>query len=147
GGDRPASGGGPEPRASPAWTGAEPRHLVPVGALDTLEGRRGASMLTRRRFLSTGLATGAVLALDARARAIRRAPSDEVRVAVVGMRGRGHDHIEGLRKLPGVRIVALCDVDSDVLERERTRLGAPDIGLDVKGYRDLRKLLDEVELD
>jgi len=104
-------------------------------------------MLTRRRFLSTGLATGAVLALDARARATRRAPSDEVRVAVVGMRGRGHDHIEGLRKVPGVRIVALCDVDSAVLERERARLEAPEIGLDVQGYRDLRKLLDEVELD
>src|SRR5690349_14675029 len=104
-------------------------------------------MLTRRRFLSTGLAAGAVLALDARARATRRAPSDEVRVAVIGLRGRGHDHIEGLRKLPGVRIVALCDVDSDVLERERTRLAAPDIGLEVLGYRDLRKLLDEVELE
>jgi predicted dehydrogenase len=104
-------------------------------------------MLTRRKFLSTGLATGAVLALDARARATRRAPSDEVRVAVVGLRGRGHDHIEGLRKLSGVRLVALCDVDNDVLERERARLAAPDIGLDVKGYRDLRKLLDEIELE
>jgi hypothetical protein len=82
-----------------------------------------------------------------RARAIRRAPSDEVRVAVVGLRGRGHDHIEGLRKLAGVRIVALCDVDQDVLERERARLAAPEIGLDVQGYRDLRKLLDEVELE
>ena len=105
-------------------------------------------MLTRRRFLSTGLATGAVLALDARARAIRRAPSDEVRVAVVGLRGRGHDHIEALRKIPGVRIVALCDVAEDVLQRERERLSSPtEIYLDMPGYRDLRKLLDEVQLD
>jgi predicted dehydrogenase len=106
-------------------------------------------MLTRRRFLATGLGAGAALALDGRAlaRSTRRSSSDELRAAVVGLRGRGRDHVEGLRRIPGVRVGALCDVDSEVLERERARLAAPEIGIAAEGYRDFRRLLEEVEPD
>src|SRR5205807_7984146 len=41
--------------------------------------------------------------------------NDRVRIAVCGVRGRGHDHIRGFHKLPGVELVALCDVDENVL--------------------------------
>ena len=106
-------------------------------------------MLTRRRFLSTGLAAGASLSLGPRvlARPTRRSPSDELRLAVVGVRSRGRDHIEGLRQLEGVRVVALCDVDQAFLDREVARLAAPEIGLRVAGYRDFRKLLEQGEID
>jgi predicted dehydrogenase len=112
-------------------------------------------MLSRRKLLTSGLAAGAALALNskananstAKARSTRRAQSDELRVAVVGLRGRGRDHVEALRKLPGVRLAALCDVDRDVLARETARLAEPGIELDVPGYRDLRQLLDEARVD
>lgn len=106
-------------------------------------------MLSRRKFLASGLAASAALALrsTAKARPTRRVQSDELRVAVVGLRGRGRDHIEALRKLPGVKVAALCDVDRYVLERERARLAEPAIDVDVTGYRDLRQLLDEAHVD
>jgi predicted dehydrogenase len=39
----------------------------------------------------------------------------DVRVAIVGLRGRGRDHIAGFGTLPGVEIAALCDIDEAVL--------------------------------
>src|SRR5579863_2730904 len=42
----------------------------------------------------------------------------DIRVAVIGFNSRGKDHLKGLRELKGVRVVALCDVDTDVLDRE-----------------------------
>jgi len=59
-------------------------------------------------------------------------------VAVVGFHGRGEAHIAGYLGLKdkGVRIVALCDVDSAVLEKGVAQLKAK--GQEVKGYQDIR---------
>ena len=54
-------------------------------------------------------------------RVSRRSPNEEIGVAIVGVRGRGGDHIEGFRRLPDVRVVALCDVDEDVLTGQAKR--------------------------
>ena len=43
--------------------------------------------------------------------------NDRVRVAICGTRGRGVDHIHGFDKVPNVEIVALCDVDENVLNQ------------------------------
>ena len=69
---------------------------------------------------------------------------DEIRVAVAGIRGRGTAHIEGLRKLPGVRVVALCDVDSGFLAREVAKFEKR--GEKVDGYRDFREMLNREDL-
>ena len=60
---------------------------------------------TRRRdfIKAAGLSTAAAWA--------QNAPSDRVNVAVVGFHGRGRAHIREFARIPGVRIVALCDVD------------------------------------
>src|ERR1051325_1348289 len=47
-------------------------------------------------------------------------PSDTIRVALVGLRGRGRDHLRGFGSMPGVEIAALCDVDESILNE---RLG------------------------
>src|ERR1035438_8966534 len=44
--------------------------------------------------------------------------NDDIRCAVVGFNGRGKNHIEAFSKMKGVRLVALCDVDSAVLGKE-----------------------------
>jgi predicted dehydrogenase len=87
------------------------------------------------------------LAVLAGARVPRLAqPSDALRVAVVGLNGRGAEHVDALRALPEVQVVALCDVDEQVLAREVKRLrerGAPRLGL----YTDFRTLLERPDLD
>ncbi|MFI5381811.1 MAG: Gfo/Idh/MocA family protein [Tepidisphaerales bacterium] len=40
--------------------------------------------------------------------------SDRVRIAVVGVRGRGREHVSELAAMPNVEIAAICDVDSNV---------------------------------
>ncbi|HTD22020.1 MAG TPA: Gfo/Idh/MocA family oxidoreductase [Terriglobales bacterium] len=72
--------------------------------------------------------------------------NDRVRVAVCGVRGRGNDHIHGLARLPGTEIAALCDVDESVLNQrlgDVEKLGSAR----PKGYGDVRKLLEDKDID
>jgi predicted dehydrogenase len=68
-----------------------------------------------------------------------------IRFAVVGFNGRGKDHLSGMRKVKGCRLVALCDADSKVLGHEVDN--AKKNGEDVVGYTDIRKLLDNKDID
>jgi predicted dehydrogenase len=112
--------------------------------------------MNRREFLAaTSLAAGALAAgcaTNATSSAPRFTPksrvigaNDDVRVAIVGFNSRGKDHIDGFKKLKGVRLVALCDVDSQVLERGRSELAKD--GITVETYTDVRKLLEHGEID
>jgi len=77
----------------------------------------------RRRDLLKGAAAGGLAAQLTSCQTIPvtppRAATDEVRVAVVGLNGRGNSHASELRRLPNVKLVALCDVDEKVLERRK----------------------------
>ena len=42
-------------------------------------------------------------------------PNDTVRVACVGLRGRGKSHIHAYSQMPNVEIAAFCDIDESVL--------------------------------
>ena len=68
---------------------------------------------TRRSFLKSSALAASALALPASSWAAVRGANEDIRVAVIGFNGRGKDHIEGFRKVPGVRLVALCDVDKN----------------------------------
>ncbi|HWK09708.1 MAG TPA: Gfo/Idh/MocA family oxidoreductase, partial [Vicinamibacterales bacterium] len=68
--------------------------------------------------------------------------NDRVRVAVVGLRGRGKDHIDAWSRLRNVEVAALCDVDEGVLNERRSQVtGAPRTAADV------RRLLDDRSID
>jgi len=113
--------------------------------------------LSRRRFLGTTFATTTALGFwpglgagGARARAASepgrvRGANEDIHFAVVGFNGRGAAHISGLRQVKGTRLVALCDVDRTVLEREVKK--AQDAGEQVTAYTDLRELLANPEID
>jgi len=111
--------------------------------------------ITRRSFLkNSALAATTVSVLPgmaAKARAQTSANSrviganDDIRVAVVGFNSRGGDHIKEISELKGVRIVALCDVDSAVLERGVKLMEGK--GQPVTGYGDIRKLLENKDID
>ncbi|HEX7362000.1 MAG TPA: Gfo/Idh/MocA family oxidoreductase [Bryobacteraceae bacterium] len=96
----------------------------------------------RRTFLTTG---AAALATAASAKKVLGA-NDRIRVAVIGLRGRGWSHIRAYHSIPGVELTTLCDVDENVLRKrlaDTEKLGGPK----PKTYIDVRKLLDDKSID
>jgi predicted dehydrogenase len=71
--------------------------------------------------------------------------NDDIRIAIVGLRKKGKEHINIFGKVPGVRIVALCDVDTEFLETEAAKFKA--LNQNVTKYVDYRKLLDDKNVD
>ena len=97
---------------------------------------------SRRSFLKTSALATAGLALAARSWSRVAGANGDVRVAVVGLHGRGKSHLQSLSGIKGVRVVALCDADSAVLRGAAAALGG---GLAT--YRDLRELLASSDVD
>ena len=107
------------------------------------------SKLNRRSFLKGTLAASATLGWTAKSLSQVAGANDSLRVAVVGFKGRGESHISGMRSLQkkekGVKITALCDVDSKVLTAAVDKLNKA--SLSVTGYRDMREMIDKEKLD
>ncbi|MBM3725847.1 MAG: Gfo/Idh/MocA family oxidoreductase [Acidobacteria bacterium] len=83
--------------------------------------------MTRRGAL-TSLAVPALVA---------QAPSDEIRVAVIGTGGRGTLLLRTLARIPGARVIALCDIDAENLAR------ASALFPEAARFADFRRMLDE----
>jgi predicted dehydrogenase len=66
-------------------------------------------------------------------------------MAVIGFNGRGGNHISAWTAMQGVRLTALCDVDTKVLEAAVSKLAAK--GTTVEAYQDIRKLLESKNVD
>lgn len=71
--------------------------------------------------------------------------NDAVQLAVIGVRGKGNQHINEFRAIPGVRIAGVCDVDETILQQQVKRLEAA--GEKTVPYIDIRKLLESKEID
>ena len=92
--------------------------------------------LNRRRFLQRSAAAAGVAAASAMVvPAWAESPNEKLRVAVVGVSGRGAGNLGGVS---GENIVALCDVDSNNLD------GAAKGHPQAKLFRDFRKMLGEM---
>jgi len=91
---------------------------------------------SRRTFFS--FATAAIAASNTRL----RGADDKVNVAVVGLGGRGQAHMTEYGKLPGARIVAVCDVNQAALERGQAKV-KKETGEEPKGYKDMRQVFDD----
>src|SRR6059058_5961445 len=111
-------------------------------------GLMSARKASRRDFLkvtSAGVA-GTALGVTESSYARIMGANDRVRVAICGVRGRGNDHIKGFARVPNAEIVALCDVDENVLNQRLGNvqgMGKPK----PKGYGDIRKLLEDKDID
>ena len=103
--------------------------------------------MNRRTFLKSTALSTAAFSLPAYSWASVRGANETIRVAIVGFGGRGQDHISGMRGLAGknVRVVALCDVDSKILDAGVESFSKRNEK--VEGYRDIRKLLENKEVD
>ena len=114
---------------------------------------------TRRDFLKSSLAGGLAfglpsLAIGGQHQSRVTGPNAEIAVAVVGLGGidtvggvggRGRQLISGLREIPGVRIVAVCDVDKTILDHTVQQF--KDRREDVAACTDVRKVLDDKAVD
>jgi predicted dehydrogenase len=70
----------------------------------------------------------------------------KVAVAVLGVNGRGTNHIEGFTRLPEVEVAALCDPDLVVLDKRAAEFEKKN-GKKVNKYQDLRKLFQDKSID
>jgi predicted dehydrogenase len=111
-------------------------------------------MSDRRTFIqqSSALAAGALFlsAYDNRSSALspRVASSDQVNIGAIGLNGMGWADLSSALKVPGVNVVALCDVDKQVLDHRLKDLA--DLKIDtsrIRIYSDYRKLLEQKDID
>lgn len=98
--------------------------------------------ISRRDFIKTAALGAAGLSLNACTHMRVRGANEDIRVAVIGFHSRGMAHIAALQELKGVRIVALCDVDQDVLAK-----GVKKVGGNVMACSDMRRIFDSNEID
>jgi len=102
------------------------------------------SKLTRRDFIKSSMAAGVAMTL-ARPYSRVLGANNDIRLAVVGTGGQGSNHIKIFEKLPGVRIVAICDADRNHIQRNLDRFTKNNQKVD--GYLDVRELLDDKSID
>lgn len=99
---------------------------------------------TRRQFIRRAAAISAINALPVGCSKPKGSNSD-VRVGIIGFHGQGGHHLEELLKLDGVRVVALCDVDTRVIDEGVAKLKKK--GLVARTYSDYRKCCEDKEID
>ncbi|HUR57523.1 MAG TPA: Gfo/Idh/MocA family oxidoreductase [Opitutaceae bacterium] len=103
------------------------------------------SKLSRRTFLKTTAAAAVGATLAPRNWAQVPGANGDLRIGLVGVGAQGRAHVKGYMEGKGVRIVALCDVDSANLERSVKTLR--DAGQSVDTFVDLRKMLERSDID
>ena len=112
-------------------------------------------MSSRRKFLyqsSVLVGAGALAAaLQNKTFAIlqnRVAPSDQLNIGAIGIKGMGWANVTAALKVAGVNLVAVCDVDKNVIDSRLTELAALHVDASkVKVYDDYRKLLEQKDID
>jgi predicted dehydrogenase len=74
------------------------------------------------------------------------APSDKVRIAVVGLRGQGNSHIRAYSGMQDVEIAALVDIDESILDQRLEQVEKSGRKRPAR-YVDIRKMLEDKEID
>jgi len=91
---------------------------------------------SRRSLLKSTLIAGTAVSTPAISYGRILGSNEKIRCGVIGLNGRGKDHIRGL----GENVVAYCDCDEDVLGKRAAEV-------DVETFKDYRKLLDNKNID
>src|SRR5438309_1001010 len=69
-------------------------------------------------------------------------PNDQIRVAILGVRGRGLEHVRAYLGHKDARITSICDVDKNVIGPATKAIGAA-YGSEPKYVQDLRRVFDD----
>lgn len=75
----------------------------------------------------------------------RVSQNDRINVAVIGANGMGWSNAKSFMKIPEVNLMAICDVDQNVIDRRVAEVKEANIKLQT--YSDYRKLLDNKDID
>lgn len=94
--------------------------------------------INRRRFLAAS-ATAAFGSWSAISYGRIKGANSRPRVAVIGLNGRGMDHVQGFQGA----VAAICDCDSGVLARRAAEINLPGL----QTFSDYRKLLEDPTFD
>jgi myo-inositol 2-dehydrogenase/D-chiro-inositol 1-dehydrogenase len=94
--------------------------------------------ITRRTFLPAA-AVGSAALLSA------QSPNDTVRVAFIGVGNRGSFLLRHMLKVPGIKVVAICDIDPERLKAAVAAARAA--GHSPDGVSEYRKLIDRKDVD
>ena len=108
--------------------------------------------ISRRRFLEDSVALLAASAVPGSALAAHPArnryvsPNERIRIAVIGLNGRGMNHVDSYLTYPDVDLVAVCDPDTATFAKalkaaDKAGKKAPETVVDI------RKLLENKEID
>src|SRR5882762_1883730 len=107
---------------------------------------------SRRAFLKSssrvvaGLGLTAALPWDAVARSGRLvSANDKINIGVIGINGMGWSDLSSMVKIPETQVIALCDVDENVLNYRKYELAKS--GIKTQAYVDYRKLLENKDID
>jgi predicted dehydrogenase len=101
------------------------------------------TQLDRRKFL--GAAAAGLVVLPGRS-GRAAAPSERVRVAVIGLRNRGLDHARAFAANPNAEVAAVCDIDDAMFPKaidSVQKAGAKP----PRTEKDFRRLLDDKSID
>lgn len=104
------------------------------------------TQFTRRDFLqtSTAAAGASLLITGTKASGNIKEANDRIRIAVVGLNGRGRSHIQGWLEQKNVEIAYLVDPDKDVLAKRMAELQTKVKGpFNCKGVSDVRVVLED----
>ena len=101
--------------------------------------------MDRRTFLQSAAAGAAALSAAAYAGAADK-PNDRLRVAVMGVRGRGLALLRQFAARPDAEVVTVCDVDESVLA-PAVKAAAAKTDRPVRTEKDIRKVLDDKGVD
>jgi len=104
-------------------------------------------MSNRRSFLQQSSAlVGGSLLLSAFGQ--KPAPSDRINVGVIGINGMGWADLVAALKVPGVNVVAICDIDKNVIDKRMADLAKMNVDTSkIRLYGDYRKVLDQKDVD
>jgi predicted dehydrogenase len=117
--------------------------------------------LDRREFLKNSSAVAAALASAASLDGVLRAdekeketksdsPSERLNVAIIGVNGRGMNHVTGFAGKHNCVVKVICDVDSKLAEREKNnplKTAEEKQGVTPKFETDIRKVLEDKSID
>jgi myo-inositol 2-dehydrogenase / D-chiro-inositol 1-dehydrogenase len=95
---------------------------------------------TRRHFLKVPAAAAGSAALVS-----AQSPNDTVRVAFIGVGNRGSHLLRNMLKVPGIKVVAICDLDEERLKQAVSAAQAA--GSAPESYTEFRRLLDRKDID
>lgn len=111
-------------------------------------------MENRRTFIKkTAIGTAGVsvglTAFSARSYGRILGANDRINIGVIGLRGRGKDHMTAFSEMygDGVHIKSVCDVDTEYHEPSRLLVAENQKGNKPDAFQDLRKVFEDPEID